>query len=168
MYTFQIVENGTCNVRWTGPDVADFIEDANALICADIHASLSVLQGCKEEIQRLVNRWTVGRPLDEFTAKNYRLPDTIENIEHKHKEYMQVCRSVVTPSGHKIRSLVEKMLHTLRISEVSPAWQNFLLQIDQLVVAGLNKSVMAALHAVRHVMDPVEAGEVSCSSSVNG
>ena len=104
--------------------------------------------------------------MDEFTAKSYRLPDVVENMRCKHTKYIEQCQDVITLSGRKIHALVHKALHSLGISEVSPGWQNFLLEIEQLVVDGMKSSVISALHAMRCAMDPSALGQCEVSYTV--
>jgi dynein heavy chain len=155
-----IIENSTTTVSWTSADISDFVEDAKSFFY-EFHSELSDIRNYKEEIQSTVCTWFKGSPLDEFTAKSYRLPDVVGNMREKHMKYMEQYQDMITVSGQKIHTLVHKTLDTLGISEVSPGWQNFLLEIEQMVTDGLRNSVLSTLRAmhVRCAMDPSALGQ---------
>lgn len=65
----QLFEQGLQEYTWKMKESADFIEQAMALVCLDVHQNLDVVQTNSHEIAEITISWSKGL-LDVFSARD--------------------------------------------------------------------------------------------------
>ena len=72
-------QQGLHQFTWRTDESADFIENANALVCVDLHYNLDVVQTNCNEIAGITLNWSEG-VLDIFAARDHNRSYTIEEL----------------------------------------------------------------------------------------
>jgi len=65
---FQLFEQGLAQYTWKMKESADFIEQAMALVCVDVHQNLDIVQTNCHEIAEITISWSSGT-LDVFMGR---------------------------------------------------------------------------------------------------
>ncbi|XP_053409232.1 uncharacterized protein LOC123561373 isoform X4 [Mercenaria mercenaria] len=139
-----LFEQGLQEYTWKMKESADFIEQAMALVCLDVHQNLDIVQTNSHEIAEITISWSKGT-LDVFSARDSGLSYSMEELLGMQARLTEDHESLVVPSGHKIHSLVLNSFEAVQISQASPAWQDFIDYIDAIVLDGLKQATLTSL-----------------------
>ena len=76
---FQLFDQGLKEFTWKMKESVDFIEQAMALVCLDVHQNLDVVQTNSHEIAEITISWSKGT-LDVFSARQQASSYSMEEL----------------------------------------------------------------------------------------
>lgn len=68
------------------------------------------------------------------------------------REMEHDLESLLVSDGHRIHSLVQQSFVACEISEASPAWQEFIMHIDAIILQGLKNLTISSLAALLNTL----------------
>ncbi|XP_052258855.1 uncharacterized protein LOC127863384 isoform X2 [Dreissena polymorpha] len=139
-----LFEQGLQEFTWKMKESADFIEQAMALVCVDVHQNLDIVQTNSHEIAEITISWSKGT-LDVFSGRDAGMSYSMEELLGMQARLTDEHESHVVPSGNKIHALVLNSFEAVQISQASPAWQDFIDYIDAIVLDGLKQATLTSL-----------------------
>ena len=75
----QLFDQGLKDFTWKMKESVDFIEQAMALVCVDVHQNLDIVQTNSHEIAEITISWSKGT-LDVFSARQAGLSYSMEEL----------------------------------------------------------------------------------------
>ena len=75
----QLFEQGLQEFTWKMKESADFIEQAMALVCVDVHQNLDIVQTNSHEIAEITISWSRGT-LDVFSGRDQVMSYSMEEL----------------------------------------------------------------------------------------
>ncbi|CAH2222791.1 Hypothetical predicted protein [Pelobates cultripes] len=159
--TSEVLKDGMSLFTWSMNESTDYIERATSYICTDLHTNFSIVTNNYKIITELAAAWCTAK-LDIFTCRDFsrsysitELIITQRNIEHE-------LENILIPEGQRIHSLVQQSFHASGISEASPAWQDYIMGIDDLIFQGLKKLTISSLAALLNTIMDDEHVPILC------
>ncbi|XP_075053831.1 uncharacterized protein LOC142139871 [Mixophyes fleayi] len=148
---FEILRDGLSVFTWSMDENADYTELATSYICTDLYNNFSIVTNNNKLISELTAAWCTTT-LDIFTCREFSRSYSITELVIRQKEIEHELTSLLIPDGQKIHSLVEQSFDACGISEASPAWQEFIMHIDAIVLQGLKKVTISSLAALLNTL----------------
>ncbi|XP_069115919.1 uncharacterized protein [Argopecten irradians] len=142
-----LFEQGLQQYAWKMKESADFIEQAMALVCLDVHQNLDTVQTNCHEIAEITISWSAGT-LDVFSGRAMDASYSMEELLDMQKTLTEDHEALVLPSGNKIHGLVQVSFEAVQISQASPAWVDYIDYIDAIVLDGLKHATLASLKSM--------------------
>ncbi|KAM8977325.1 uncharacterized protein RCH25_043181 [Pelodytes ibericus] len=159
--TSEILKDGMSFFTWSMEESADYTELATSFISLDLHTNFSIVTNNYKIITDLAAAWYTA-DLDIFTCRNpsrtYSMTELImtqKNMEHE-------LESILIPDGQRIHNLVYQSFLSIGISEASPAWQDYIMGIDDLIFQGLKKVTISSLAALLNTLLDSENITILC------
>ncbi|KAL5020323.1 hypothetical protein ScPMuIL_003215 [Solemya velum] len=139
-----LFELGLQQYTWKMKESTDFIEQAMALVCVDVHQNLDIVQTNSHDVAEITISWSLGT-LDVFSARDQGCSYSMEELLELQRSLTEEHENLVVPSGYRIHSLVTSSFEAVQISQASPAWQDYLDYIDAIVLDGLKQATLTSL-----------------------
>ncbi|XP_018424228.1 PREDICTED: dynein beta chain, flagellar outer arm-like [Nanorana parkeri] len=147
----EILRDGMSLFTWSMDESTDYIEFATSYICTDLYNSYSIVTNNYKLISELTASWCTAN-LDIFTCRDSSRSYSITELMIKQKEMEYDLESLLVSDGHRIHSLVQQSFVACGISEASPAWQEFIMHIDAIILQGLKKLTISSLAALLNTL----------------
>ncbi|XP_063809812.1 uncharacterized protein LOC135027842 isoform X3 [Pseudophryne corroboree] len=148
---FEILRDGMSVFTWSMDESADYTELATSYICTDLYNNFSIVTNNYRLISELTAAWCMAT-LDIFTCREFSRSYSITELVINQKNIEHELESLLIPDGQRIHSLVEQSFVACGISEASPAWQEFIMHIDAVVLQGLKKVTISSLAALLNTL----------------
>uniref|UniRef100_A0A8C5WK28 Dynein heavy chain n=1 Tax=Leptobrachium leishanense TaxID=445787 RepID=A0A8C5WK28_9ANUR len=159
--TSEILKDGTSLFTWSMEESADYTERATAYICADLHSNFSIVTNNYKIITELAAAWCTAN-LDVFTCRDFSRISSITELIVTQRNIEHEVESMLVPDGQRIHSLVQESFRASGISEASPAWQDFIMDIDDIIFQGLKKVTISSLAALLNTILDCEQVPILC------
>ncbi|XP_068122143.1 uncharacterized protein [Hyperolius riggenbachi] len=147
----EILRDGMSLFTWSMDESTDYAELATSYICADLYKNFSIVTNNYNLISELTASWCTAN-LDIFTCRDLSRSYSITELMMKQKKTEHDLESQLILDGHRIHSLVQQSFVACGISEASPAWQEFIMHMDAIVLQGLKKVTLSSLAALLNTL----------------
>ncbi|XP_064650622.1 uncharacterized protein LOC135502065 isoform X3 [Lineus longissimus] len=155
----QLFEQGLSTYTWRNEESSDFIEEATALVCLDVHRNLDIIQTNCREITEITMSWSKGT-LDVFAARNLERSYLMHELIETQKKLDEDQEMAIVPLGMKIHNIVSLSFEAAQISKASPAWEDYVDYLDNIVLDGLKQSTLTSLKTMLNTMVQSNLDEV--------
>ncbi|XP_022099208.1 dynein beta chain, ciliary-like [Acanthaster planci] len=147
----HLLEQGLSHYTWKTTESADFIELASALVGADLHRTLAIVQSNCQEMVDIAQSWSSGT-LDVFACRDPDASYHMVRLLAWQSELNEDHERLVKPSGQRIHHLLGNSFEAVQISRASPAWEDYVDHIDALVLDGLKQSTLKSLRSMLNTL----------------
>ncbi|XP_075707241.1 uncharacterized protein LOC142741794 [Rhinoderma darwinii] len=147
----EILRDGMNVFTWSMVESMDYTELATSYICEDLYNNFSIVTNNYKAISELTAAWCTAN-LDIFTCRESQRSYSITELMTEQKKIEHELKALLVPDGHKIHNLVQQCFAACGISEASPAWQEFIMHIDAIVLQGLKKTTISSLAALLNTL----------------
>ncbi|KAL7754360.1 hypothetical protein RI367_000341 [Sorochytrium milnesiophthora] len=142
----DFVEAAITTINWRNPDVAKFVSDLNGMVVR-LSQTLQQTKSNVVAMQNIMNEWS-SYPLVE--RKDAKKPLNFDEMLPKLKNIYESFKK----DGAQIHTLLEQSRGILQVEPEADSWRRYLRYIDELVVAGFNKTLKRSL---RYLIDNMDA-----------
>ncbi|KAM4702001.1 uncharacterized protein O3C94_002925 [Discoglossus pictus] len=147
----EILKDGMNFYTWSMDESTDYTELATSYIYTDLHTNFSTVTNNYKVITELSAAWCNAN-LDIFTCRDVTKSYSITELITTQKHLEQELGKQLISDGQKIHSLVHQSFVATGISEASPAWQDYIMHIDDLILQGLKKVTVTSLAALLNTL----------------
>ncbi|XP_018102433.1 dynein beta chain, flagellar outer arm [Xenopus laevis] len=157
----EILKEGMGFFTWGMDESEDYAELVTSCVCTDLYTNFSIVTNNYKMITQLTAAWCTAN-LDIFTCRDKNRSYSITELIMMQKKLEQEFENILIPDGQKIHSLVHQSLFASGISEASPAWQDYIMHIDSLVLQGLKKVTITSLASMLNTLLETEQFPILC------
>ncbi|XP_075192459.1 uncharacterized protein LOC142291659 [Anomaloglossus baeobatrachus] len=147
----EILKDGMSVFTWSMDESMDYTELATSYICTDLYNNFSIVTNNYKTISEITAAWCTAN-LDIFTSRESQRSYSISELISEQKIIEHELETLLVPDGLKIRNLVEQSFAACGISEASPAWQDFIIHIDAIILQDLKKVTISSLAALLNTL----------------
>ncbi|XP_040278224.1 dynein beta chain, flagellar outer arm-like [Bufo bufo] len=147
----EILKDGMNVFTWSMDESMDYTELATSYICTDLYKNFSIVTNNYKSISEITAAWCTAN-LDVFTCRESHRSYSISELISEQKKIEYELEALLFPDGQKIHTLVQQSFTACCISEASPAWQEFIMHIDAIVLQGLKKVTISSLAALLNTL----------------
>ncbi|KAE8625049.1 hypothetical protein XENTR_v10006145 [Xenopus tropicalis] len=157
----EILKEGMDFFTWGMDESEDYTELLTSCVCTDLHTNFSIVTNNYKAITQLTATWCTAN-LDIFTCRDKSRSYSITELIMMQTKLEQEFANILIPDGQKIHSLVHQSLVASGISEASPAWQDYIMHIDSMVLQGLKKVTITSLASMLNTLLETEQIPILC------
>ncbi|XP_069829066.1 uncharacterized protein [Dendropsophus ebraccatus] len=147
----EILSDGINVFTWSMDESMDYTELATSYICTDLYNNFSIVTNNYRSISEITAAWCAAN-LDIFTCRESQRSYSITELISEQKKIEHDLEALLVPDGQRIHNLVQQSFAACSISEASPAWQEFVMHIDAIVLQGLKKVTISSLAALLNTL----------------
>ncbi|XP_077155311.1 uncharacterized protein LOC143817709 [Ranitomeya variabilis] len=147
----EILKDGMNVFTWSMDESMDYTELATSYICTDLYNNFSIVTNNYKAISEITAAWCTAH-LDIFTSRESQRSYSISELISEQKKIEHELEALLVPDGVKIHNLVQQCFAACGISEASPAWQDFIMHIDAIILQGLKKVTISSLAALLNTL----------------
>ncbi|KAG8587471.1 hypothetical protein GDO81_005673 [Engystomops pustulosus] len=143
----EILRDGMSVFTWSMDESMDYTELATSYICTDLYNNFSIVTNNYKYISEITAAWC-NTKLDIFTCRESQRSYSITELVTEQKRIEHELEAILVPDGQRIHNLVNQSFSACGVSEASPAWQEFIVHIDAIVLQDLKKVTISSLAAL--------------------
>ncbi|XP_075119220.1 uncharacterized protein LOC142194092 [Leptodactylus fuscus] len=147
----EILRDGINVFTWSMDESLDYTELATSYICTDLYNNFNIVMNNYRCISEITVTWCSAN-LDIFTRRESKRSYSVSELMTEQKKIEHELETLLVSDGQKIHSLIQQSFVACGISEASPAWQEFIMHIDDIVVQGLKKITISSLVALLNTL----------------
>ncbi|XP_056412427.1 uncharacterized protein LOC130355786 isoform X2 [Hyla sarda] len=147
----EILRDGMNVFTWSMDESMDYTELATSYICTDLYNNFSIVTNNYKAISEITAAWCTAN-LDIFTCRESQRSYSMTELISEQKKIEHELEALLIPDRQKIDHLVQQSFLACGISEASPAWQEFVMHIDAIVLQGLKKVTISSLAALLNTL----------------
>ncbi|XP_075240849.1 dynein beta chain, ciliary-like isoform X3 [Convolutriloba macropyga] len=140
----QLLDQGKTAYTWKMAETQDFIEHASQLVLNDLYYNLDKVKGNLKEIFDIFTLWSDG-PLDIFHDRDPSYSYSMQELMDDQGAIVSEHDAYLRSSGMKVHSLLEDTFECVEVSRGSPAWEEYLKNVDYFALKGLFDATFASL-----------------------
>jgi len=148
----RLVEKGLRELSWSASGINDFIDQAMALV-TEAHSTLGEMKANMAGVEKLLDEWAAQPLMRRKEGKTYSPVAFVE----EHEQYLEGRYKNITESAKQIHKLLANSNVVLKVSKGAPAWRAYVEFINDIVLAGLSRTVVNSLQYLLKQIDPAVA-----------
>ncbi|XP_053311944.1 dynein axonemal heavy chain 9-like [Spea bombifrons] len=157
----EILKAGMTFFTWSMDESADYIELAMSHICTDLYTNFFIVTNNYKVITDLSAAWCKAN-LDIFTCRDFSRGYSITELLIMQRNMEHELENMLVSDGKRIHNIVDESFVASGISEASPAWQDYIIGIDDLIFQGLKKVTISSLAALLNTLLDSEQVPILC------
>ncbi|XP_053561397.1 uncharacterized protein LOC128652486 [Bombina bombina] len=157
----EILKDGMNFFTWSMDESTDYTELATSYVCTDLYTNFNTVKNNYKVITELTAAWCNAN-LDIFTCRDFSRSYSISELITKQKELENQLETVLISDGQKMHEFVHQSFVATGLSEASPAWQEYLMHIDTLILQGLKNVTITSLAALLNTLLDSEHVPILC------
>ncbi|XP_043910785.1 dynein beta chain, flagellar outer arm-like [Protopterus annectens] len=159
--TKKLLREGLHVYTWNTAESMDYAELVTSLVCSDLYTNYSTVKNNYREIVDLTAGWATGS-LDIFSCRILTKSYSIDELVKEQSTLDQELKNKLVPDGQKIHTLLQESYISVKISEASPAWQEYTEHVAVLVFEGLKRVILTSLASLLNTLLDRELAPILC------
>ncbi|RKP21352.1 hypothetical protein ROZALSC1DRAFT_27237, partial [Rozella allomycis CSF55] len=138
-------EDALNRISWKSSEIGEYIKSIGISVgnLANIQKNM---KSNVDQIQKIMKRWN-NAPLIE--RKDTRKPLNVDERDNK----LNATYEQIRQDGENIHKLIQETLNILQVDPEGEAWKNYLIFVDNILLAGLQETVKTSLQYLLNNMD---------------
>ena len=144
----KALEKGLTTLNWNSHRIEDFITDSMSMV-KDVSHVLTTIKSNVERTRAILDKWASQPMFSRKDGKVY----SVEDLEEAQRTLFSVRYNEISEGAHEITKLLSSSNRTLKVSKGAPAWKTYVEYVNDIVVDGLSKAVLASIAYLHEQVD---------------
>jgi len=143
------LDKGLNSLNWNSHKIEDYISEVMTML-KDLNKVLVTIKGNVIKTRETLDKWEVKLMFERKDGKTY----TPDEFKESLSTLLKTRYNEIADGGLEISKLLTLTNKTLKVSKGAPAWKAYVEFVNDIVIDGFSRAIMASIKYLRSQVDP--------------